>query len=285
MGTLKFTDIELKQLVRKGLSLRAMARHLGVSKSTVCVRLKALNIAVSRDVAIRSARKIVDREINAIDQLQKINRDANELLDFCMQRHRNNGAGNGFRDTGNVSKTNLRSGAGQSWSGVSPGCTRGLQPADSEQSEAGYKSRAPRELALKVMAEIRGQLKLQLEIFQALYDIRAVEEFQAEVLEMMEDVSPGARDEIVRRLAKKNALRSSLDLDQQPRIRSEAGSGKREAGTRRRGEAERGPGKKINRMVFFLTCPALNSLYYCRLWQTLISPRTRSAQESRAIPA
>ena len=80
MGTLKFTDIELKQLVRKGLSLRDMARHLGVSKSTVCVRLKALNIVVSRDVAIRSARKIVDREINAIDQLQKINRDANDCL-------------------------------------------------------------------------------------------------------------------------------------------------------------------------------------------------------------
>ncbi len=47
----------------------------------------------------------------------------------------------------------------------------------------------------------------------------------------------------------------------------------------------RGSGKKNHRVVFFLTCPALNSLYYCRLWQTTISPRTRSAQESRAIPA
>jgi hypothetical protein len=236
MGRLKFTDIELKQLVRKGLSLRDMARHLGVSKSTVCVRLKALNIAVSRDVAIRSAHKIVDREINAIDQLQKINRDANELLDFCMHRHRNNGAGKGFRDKGYGSKTNLRSGAGQSdcpvwpsctrglrpgagqsWSGVSPGCTRPPQPANSEQSETGYKFRDPSELALKVMAEIRGQLKLQVEIFQALFDMKAVEEFQAEVLEIIENVSPEARDEIVRRLAEKNALRSSLDLDQAPK--------------------------------------------------------------------
>ncbi len=211
MGTLKFTDIELKQLVRKGLSLRDMARHLGVSKSTVCVRLKALNIVVSRDVAIRSARKIVDREINAIDQLQKINRDANELLDCCMHRHRSNGAGNGFRVTGYGSKTNLRSGAGQSDCPVWPSCTR------SEQSETGYKFRDPRELALKVMAEIRGQLKLQVEIFQALFDMKAVEEFQAEVLEIIENVSPEARDAIVRRLAEKNALRSSLDLDQAPK--------------------------------------------------------------------
>ena len=72
----------------------------------------------------------------------------------------------------------------------------------------------PRELALKVMAEIRGQVKLQLEIFRALYDMRAVQEFQAEVLEIIENVSPESRNQIVRRLVEKNALRSSLDLDE-----------------------------------------------------------------------
>ncbi|MGO9021724.1 MAG: hypothetical protein ACLQVJ_25590 [Syntrophobacteraceae bacterium] len=185
MGTLKFTDIELKQLVRKGLSLRAMARHLRVSKSTVCARLKALNIAVSRDVTIRSARKIVDREINALDQLQKINRDANEMLDLCMR-----------------------------WNRGEDDAKAGGQ--EGEASE--YRFRDPRELALKVMAEIRGQLRLQVEIFQALFDMRAVKEFQAEVLEIIENVSPEARNEIVRRLAEKNALRSSLDLDQAPKI-------------------------------------------------------------------
>lgn len=202
MGTLKFTDIELKHLVRKGLSLRAMARHLGVSKSTVCVRLKALKIAVSRDMAIRSARKIVDREISVVDQLQKINRDANELLDLCMRWSRGDGASN-------QEPANFRFGAGQSDCPVSLSCTR-----QSERTETEWRFRGPRELALKVMAEIRGQVKLQLEIFRALYDMRAVQEFQAEVLEIIENVSPESRNQIVRRLVEKNALRSSLDLDE-----------------------------------------------------------------------
>ena len=63
------------------------------------------------------------------------------------------------------------------------------------------------------MQEIRGQLKLQLEIFQALYATQAVQQFQAEVLEIIGNVSPEARDEIIRRLTEKNALRSSLDLN------------------------------------------------------------------------
>ena len=51
-----------------------------------------------------------------------------------------------------------------------------------EEEVVEYKLKDPRELALKAMAEIRGQLKLQLEIFQALYDMKAVQEFQQEVL-------------------------------------------------------------------------------------------------------
>ena len=39
-----------------------------------------------------------------------------------------------------------------------------------------YKFRDPRELALKAMLEIRGQLNLQLEIFKTLYDLKAMKE-------------------------------------------------------------------------------------------------------------
>jgi hypothetical protein len=63
------------------------------------------------------------------------------------------------------------------------------------------------------MREIRGQLKLQLEIFQALYDMQAVQQFQSEVLEIIGNVAPDARDEIIRRLTQANAIRSALDLN------------------------------------------------------------------------
>ena len=81
-------DNQLLQLIRNGDTVTEAARKLGVGKAAVSKRLKALNVAINRNVTIRAAHKIVDREINALDQLQKINRDANELLDLLMRWNR-----------------------------------------------------------------------------------------------------------------------------------------------------------------------------------------------------
>ena len=181
---------KLLQLIRNGDTVSEAARKLGVNKATVSVRLKELNVAINRNVTIRAAHKIVDREINALDQLQKINRDANELLDLLMRWNRGEDAALQVLES-QVRKIKVR---GQ------------------EEEITEYRFKDPRELALKAMQEIRGQLKLQLEIFQALFDMRAVQQFQAAVLEVIGSVSTEARDEIIRRLTKRNALRSALDL-------------------------------------------------------------------------
>ncbi len=85
MGTIKIDDKQLRQLMRNGDTVSEAARKLGVTTQAVSQRLKALNIAINRNVALRSAHKIVEREINALDQLRKINRYANELLDLFMR--------------------------------------------------------------------------------------------------------------------------------------------------------------------------------------------------------
>ena len=182
---------QLLQLIRNGDTVSEAARKLGVNKATVSVRLKELNVAINRNVTIRAAHKIVDREINALDQLQKINRDANELLDLLMRWNRGDDAALQVLES-QVRKIKVR---GQI------------------EEVAEYRFKDPRELALKAMQEIRGQLKLQLEIFQALFDMQAVKQFQAEVLEVIGSVSTEARDEIIRRLTERNALRSALDLN------------------------------------------------------------------------
>jgi transposase len=69
------------------------------------------------------------------------------------------------------------------------------------------------DLKIKVMKEIRGQLKLQLEIFQCLYDMQSVQEFQAEVLDIIASVDPEVRDEIIYQLKKRSALRSALQFN------------------------------------------------------------------------
>ena len=187
----RIDDKQLLQLIRNGNTVTETARKLGVNKGTVSKRLKALNVAINRNVTLRAAHKIVEREIDALDQLRKINRDANELLDLLMRWNRGEDGALQVLDP-QVRKTKV------------PG-------QEGEVSE--YKFKDPRELALKAMQEIRGQLKLHLEIFQALFDIRAAQQFQAEVLEVIGSVSTEARDEIIRRLTERNALRSSLDLN------------------------------------------------------------------------
>ena len=67
-------------------------------------------------------------------------------------------------------------------------------------------------LKLKAIAEIRNQIKLQLEIFQSLYGLQAVQEFQNEVLSAIRDVAPDVRNRIINNLKKKRAVRSTLKI-------------------------------------------------------------------------
>ena len=184
-------DNQLLQLIRNGDTVSEAAGKLGVGLAAVSKRLKRLNVAISRNVTLRVAHKIVDREINALDQLQKINRDANELLDLLMRWNR------GEEDALQVLESQARK----------------IKVRGQKEEISEYRFKDPRELALKAMGEIRGQLKLQLEIFQALFDMQAVRQFQSEVLEVIASVSTEARNEIIRRLTERNALRSTLDLD------------------------------------------------------------------------
>jgi len=137
--------------------------------------------------------KIAGCEINVVGQLQKINLAANELLDILLRWNR------GDDEALQILESQVRK-------------VRTGKGGNTEEITE-YRFRDPRELAFKAMQEIRGQLKLQLEIFQALYDMQAVQQFQAEVLEIIGNVSPEARDAIVRQLNEKNALRSNLDLN------------------------------------------------------------------------
>jgi AcrR family transcriptional regulator len=190
MSEMKISNIELEQLVRDGFGVSEIARKVGVSKGTVSKRLKALNVAITKDVTLRHAGEIVEMKLDAIGQLQKINDNANELLDLLMRWNRGD-------------ETALQ---------ILESQVRKVKVRGSEEEVTDYKFKDPRELALKAMAEIRGQLSLQLEIFKSLYDMAAVAEFQKEILEAIQNASPEIRDEIVNNLQKKRVIRSTLEF-------------------------------------------------------------------------
>ena len=90
--------------------------------------------------------------------------------------------------------------------------TKKVRVGNQEEFVKEFKFKDPRELALKAMAEIRGQLKLQLEIFQTLYDMKAVQEFQQEVLTAIGEASPDVRSRIIDKLNQARAIRTAIKL-------------------------------------------------------------------------
>jgi CRP-like cAMP-binding protein len=154
MSSSKINDRGLLRLLDKvGLTQSEAARRLGVSRQAVSLRLAELRGKTTRAVVAKKVQAVVDKKINAIEQLIAINEKANLML--------------------NEAESNP-------------------------------------ELRLKVMAEIRGQLKLQLEIYQALFDLQAVQEFMDETLAVIGHVAPEVRNEIISRLNQRKSIRSTL---------------------------------------------------------------------------
>ena len=81
MGKQKISILEIERLVRDGNGVSQIARKLGVTKGCISKRLKDLRVAITKDVTLRSAPQIVDRQIGAMDQLNRVNKLINGELD------------------------------------------------------------------------------------------------------------------------------------------------------------------------------------------------------------
>jgi len=191
----KINDRKLLHLIDKQkMSQSAAAREIGVSRQAVNKRLQEIRGKTTKIVAAKKIERVVDQKLNAMDQLQNINNNANEILSLVMGWIR------GEDDSVRVLESQVKKIVYR-------------EDESGKDKEIGVKEvkfKDPRELALKAMAEIRGQLKLQLEIFQALFSLQAAEEFQNIVLEVIGEVDSSVRNEIIRRLNEKRTIRSAV---------------------------------------------------------------------------
>lgn len=87
-----------------------------------------------------------------------------------------------------------------------------LQWALAEAQKPDAERRGLQEVIVDLTAEVRKQLGLQVEIVRSLYDLRAVAEFQQEVLDAIGEVSPETRQRIIARLQEARALRTAVSL-------------------------------------------------------------------------
>jgi hypothetical protein len=190
MSKPKIDLVKLDKMLREGMSYREIAKRFSCTPGAISQARKKLSIDVVKNVALENAHRVVNQKLNAVKQLQKINDYANELLDLLMRWNR------GDEEALQVLESQVRK----------------VRVKNQEESVKEYKFKDPRDLALKAMAEIRGQLNLQLEIFKTLYDLKAVEEFQREVLTAIGEVKPSVRDRIIHNLQKARAIRSTVEF-------------------------------------------------------------------------
>jgi hypothetical protein len=190
----KIDRVKLSRMLREGKTGNECARYFKVSPAAITKAKKELNINVIKSVALENAHRVVDKNLNAIEQLQRVNQVANQLLDEL---------------TGEDQVIDRMVKA------VEVSLSYEGDPIKRREyiKQVVLQINQDKNTALKACAEIRNQLKLQLEILQTLYDMKAVQEFQQEVLTAIGEASPEVRDKIVRRLSEKSALRRAIKFD------------------------------------------------------------------------
>lgn len=189
MSKPKINDRKLLQLIdKKNMSQSAAAKELGVSRQAVSKRLQDIRGQTTKAVVTKKIAAVVDQKIDALAQLQTINKHANWLLDNVMKWIK------GDKTAIQVLEKN----------------TRLVNVGTKEDPEyvTEYKFKDPHEIALRSMQEIRGQLKTQLDIFQALFSLQAAADFETAVLETIAEVDSNVRNEIIRKLNAKRNVRS-----------------------------------------------------------------------------
>lgn len=185
--TVKLSDKELiKQLDRVSageITKTDIAGILGISRTTLYKKIKKLNYQKTKALT-KEAKGAVRKGLNAVDQLKTINESAIDMLSKLESELKELDEVEKFADINGLSTEEI------------------ILRVKAFLGEKDSK----RHLLLQNLKEIREQVKTQLEIMKSLYDLKAIEEFQQEVINVINEVEPTAAARIVKALAQKSVI-------------------------------------------------------------------------------
>ena len=161
----KIDKAKLVEMRRDGVTQKECAEYFGCTVAAVSTMEQRMKKRLVDSVQAQSAHRVVQKELNTMDQFQKITGNTIELLDAAMAAIKD--------EDGNI---------------------KGLSP----------------ELALKAIAEIRGQIQLQAELYDRLNNSRAVAIFQEKVLDAIGRASPETKSDIIRELKSEQSIHFAI---------------------------------------------------------------------------
>lgn len=86
MGRTKITLLELGDRLQQGKTVKEIAAEFQVTPRAIQKKMKVLELAISKTATLHQAKVILAQQIDAQEQLNKINRSANRLLDRLEAR-------------------------------------------------------------------------------------------------------------------------------------------------------------------------------------------------------
>jgi len=183
---------EMTQMFEAGRSGVDCAKHFGVTTAAISKAKGRMTRAIVRNSVVEQAPVAVEKGLDLFDQLNRINKDAKEILDLCMRWQR------GDKVALQIMESQVRE--------INVGTRE-----DPELVEQ-FKFKDPREIALKAMAEIRHQLDLQARLFRQLFELQEVRLFMDVVLDIMREASPELRDKLIAEFKRRQLVRSAFSI-------------------------------------------------------------------------
>jgi len=65
---------------------------------------------------------------------------------------------------------------------------------------------------IAISAEVRKQIELQVKIFETVYNVQMVSEFQEEIIEILRSVDPVLKDTVIKRLKQRRSIRGLVKM-------------------------------------------------------------------------
>lgn len=198
-----FSDMELRDRLNEGLKTAEIAREFNCSERAVQKRMRKLKGKVANEVALHQTGKMVRQGLDAAEQLQKINDNANQLLDLlvgAVERWQKGGAG----EPGGTPEA--AGGAAMPAADLGPGQMKGIEDLGPLLGDRG----SVLEAVVKIQGEIRQQLKLAFDIRKDLFEIEEIQRVLNIILEAIGRAAPGVREQIIAELKGSGVLSAAM---------------------------------------------------------------------------
>jgi len=193
MAESKIDYRKLNRLLREGQTQTNIAKLFNVTPGRISQAKREMRNRVCKVTTLEKASDVVNDHLDTMAQLRKINTDANTLLDLLMAWQA------GDKEAIRVLENQVK--------------TVKFGKDNNAVDVTEIKMKDPRELALKCMSEIRNQLRLQMEIWQAYLEWNDRKQFQEEVLQILDEFEPNTRERAIERLKHRALLRGAVNID------------------------------------------------------------------------